>query len=277
MLEHRKEFGRALMALEPYLGHLVVAGSWAHRLFPQHPLAGPSRIQPLGTDDADFATSDRYRPSSPTALHQALLEAGFRQDLSGSTEPPATAYYLGDDDGFHLEFIAPLIGSRTDRKGADRPPIRIGGVTAQTLRFVEILLAAPWRLELTPDGPIPVEKRLRVQVASPSAYLLQKVLSAPRRSSDKGPKDLLYIYDTLMLFSANLGHLRPEAAAALQVLPRKQRAEALGLSDSLPGREDFVAGAVRIALASGRPDPPSAGQVTATCRAGLRLIFAPGE
>ncbi len=273
-LQHREEFAKALMALEPYLNHLVVAGSWAHRLYSLHPLASPSTIVPLGTDDADIAASDRYQPSSPAALQDALLGAGFRQELSGTTEPPASAYYLGDDEGFHIEFIAPLTGSPTDRKGSIKPPIQIGGVTAQTLRFVEVLLDAPWRLQLSPGGVVPLTREIQVRVANPAAYLLQKVLSAPRRQSDKGPKDLLYIYDTLILFGARLNELRSEAAAAIQVLHPTQQAVALQLCETLPSREDFVPSAVRIAVASGRPSPPSAAQLTATCKAGLKLVFA---
>jgi len=48
-------FARALKALGPYLGELVVVGGWAHRLYGLHSMSRASGFQPLMTEDADIA------------------------------------------------------------------------------------------------------------------------------------------------------------------------------------------------------------------------------
>jgi Nucleotidyltransferase len=48
-------FARAMKALGPYLGELVVIGGWAHRLYELHAMACSPGFQPLMTEDADIA------------------------------------------------------------------------------------------------------------------------------------------------------------------------------------------------------------------------------
>jgi hypothetical protein len=102
-VEGAAEFARCVGALRPWLGTLVFAGGWAHRLHREHALAQPPEYQPIRTLDADVA----FSPESPLKgnLERALSAAGFQEKLFGEQNPPVTKYTLGEEHGgFHIEF-----------------------------------------------------------------------------------------------------------------------------------------------------------------------------
>jgi hypothetical protein len=97
------------------------------------------------TEDADVATPERLQARS-TSLDSALTTGGFKARLSGDGQLPVTKYYLeGDENGLYVEFIAPLRGSGYTRKGEPDDLLKVAGITAQKLRYVELLLFEPWK------------------------------------------------------------------------------------------------------------------------------------
>jgi hypothetical protein len=200
-------FARLIGALRPWLGHLVIVGGWAHRLHRLHPLAGTPTYAPLRTRDVDLALS--LRAPVDGDIRSALESAHFKPEYSGDSRPPVTQYALSDDDaGFYAEFLVPLQGSETKRDGSRDVTISKAGVNAQKLRHLDILLVAPWSVQIGPGKEIPFDEPVDVLVPNPVSFIIQKVLIHAKRKPGKKAQDVLYIHDTLELFGAALDELR---------------------------------------------------------------------
>ena len=199
-------FARLIEAVRPWLGQLVIVGGWAHRLYWAHPVAARPSYSPLQTRDADLAFSTRERIVGD--IGSALEAAHFAEKLSTDHTPPVSRYVLGDDDqGFYAEFLVPLHGSGTTRKGAPDATLARGGVTAQKLRYLDVLLTDPWTVQLTPAVHPVFSEPAEVRIANPAAFIVQKLLIHKDRLPRKQAQDALYIHDTLELFSARLDRL----------------------------------------------------------------------
>lgn len=206
-MEDFAEFARLITALQRWLGQLVLVGGWAHRLHRFHELAKPPAHLPLRTRDADLAFSTDA--ALPGDLRTALRDAGFTEELFGDDVPPATHYRLGAGDaGFYAEFLTPLHGSGVKRGGAPDATASKAGVTAQKMRYLELLLVYPWAVRVGPGLGVPVATGVDVRVPNPTSFIVQKLLIHSDRPPSKKAQDVLYIHDTLELFGASLGELR---------------------------------------------------------------------
>ena len=189
-------------ALGPYVDRVVIVGGWAHRLFRHHPLAQPLSYAPLMTRDMDIAVAPGIRPGEQS-LRERLLSHGFREEFLGDDRPPVTHYHLGGDDaGFYVEFLTPLVGAEFTRGGDRDVTTPIVGVSAQKLRHLDVLLISPWTVTLQARGA-----PHSVLIANPVSYLAQKLLISAKRTPGARAKDILYIHDTLSLFSRSLPEL----------------------------------------------------------------------
>lgn len=271
----QEEFVRIVKALAPYLDQLVFVGAWCHRLLQFHPLATPPAFEPLMTEDADVATPDRL-PSRSLSLDEALAAGGFKVRLSGDGRLPITKYYPeGDENSLYIEFVAQLQGSGHTRSGEPNDILGVSGVTAQKLRHVDLLLFEPWKLEISEQRGFDVGAgAINVRVANPVSYLVQKVLTLRKRKPAKQSKDALYIHDTLTMFGSSFPVLREQAGRVLDRLAPKTRRELHERRVALFEDKALVVGAERIAAATGRANPPSAGTIAAVCTVGLEQMFA---
>jgi hypothetical protein len=139
-----KKFARLIEALGPCLDQVVIVGGWAHRLFRNHLLSQPLSYPPLMTRDTDVAMVPGISIGKEN-LRERLLARGFREEFLGDDRPPVTHYQLGDRDaGFYVEFLTPLLGGEFRRDQTRDVTMTIAGVTAQKLRYLELLLIAPW-------------------------------------------------------------------------------------------------------------------------------------
>ena len=206
-MEDFAAFARLITALRPWLGQLVVVGGWAHRLHRFHPLANAPEHLPLRTRDADLAFStDAVLAGN---LRTALGDAGFGEELFGDDTPPATHYCLGEEDaGFYAEFLTPLLGSGVKRSGAPDATVSRAGVTAQKMRYLDLLLLAPWSVRVGPERGVPVAADVDMLVPNPTSFIVQKLLIHSDRPGSKKAQDVLYIHDTLELFGASIDQLR---------------------------------------------------------------------
>lgn len=272
---HAEPFARALRALRTYLDELVIAGAWAHRLFRFHEFARPPGYQPLMTVDADMATPANLRPRRQP-IPRLLEISGFREKFKGQDARATTFYQLGDEDGaFYIEFIAPLTGSAIKR---DRPDdiARVAGAIVPKLRWVDLLLEKTWTLQLEESlgFPVPANEQLIVQIANPLTYLIQKVLTLPRRATQqKREKDALYVYDTILIFSDGIESLRRQSPEVLALLPAKTIQEFERLCAKLFEPGGIVEGAAAIARSTGRGEPPASNLISLTCKEGLQRLF----
>jgi hypothetical protein len=263
-------FSKFIVALEPWLGEAVLVGGWAHRLYRLDPRARKLEYMPLTTLDGDVAVPPKLKEQEST-VRKRLLEAGFKEGFVGDDHPPATHYHYGKGGGFYAEFLAPLVGSEYDRHGKRKATMEVGGVSSQLLRYIEILLVSPWKVELSKKSGYPLSTKKALQIANPASFLAQKILIHDRRDHTDRAKDLLYMHDTVEVFSESLDELRQ--IFRNDIVPQLHSRKVTELeqaSDSLFGKVDD---AIREAslMAFGRRLSPA--RLAETARAGLTEIF----
>jgi hypothetical protein len=205
-----ENLGRLVDALTPWLDQVVIIGGWAHRLYRFHPLAQSLDYPPLMTLDADIALPGGLKVKGQD-IHDRLTANGFRAEFLGHHKPPATHYQLSaQSGGFYAEFLTPLIGGAYARGGRRSATARIAGVVSQRLRYVDLLLGAPWTIVLSASDGFPFAEGKQVLVANPASFLAQKALVHTKRNRSERAKDILYIHDTFETFGARLADLRAE-------------------------------------------------------------------
>lgn len=205
-------------------------------------------------------------------LRDRLASAGFKEQFLGEHQPPATHYRLGEEEGsFYVEFLTPLIGSEYDRDGNRRATTRVAGVTSQNLRYVDLLLGSPWKIELSRANGFPFEDPKHIQIAHPTRFMAQKLLIHDKRERRSRAKDILYLHDTIELFGASLDVLGEEWDLALKPAlsdPAIRTVESA--ADTVFAKvTDDIRGAAQ--AAAGRALTPEA--VHELCRAGLKVVF----
>jgi hypothetical protein len=270
-LEGAAEFARCVGALRPWLGDLVFAGGWAHRLYRDHALARSPAYQPIRTLDADVAFSPE-RPLSGS-LVEALTAAGFEEKLLGEQSPPVTHYALGEEGGgFYVEFLVPLRGSGRKRSGKLDETLSMAGITAQKLRHLELLLEAPWTATV-PAQPGHLEDPTEIRVPNAVSFIVQKLLIHAARQPRKRAQDVLYIHDTLELFGPSLEVLHE--IWEQQVRPALSRRTA-GRAEILGG-ELFaeVTDTIREAARIPQDRALNPEDIRAACSQGLEVLLDP--
>jgi hypothetical protein len=268
-------FVRVALALRPYLNDIVFVGGWAHRLFRLHPLALNIDVRPLMTMDADIAAPNRL-PMRGRSLRQLLSDARFTEEPSGDDAPPRTEYHFGEPSGVYVQFITPLAGDGYRHDGSPDATQLIQGIAAEKLRYIDLLLSAPWTVELTEAGGYPIgPTSVPIKVCNPVSYLTQKVLSLPTRKRDKRGKDVLYIYDTLLLFGGALDDLRRIWSVSVRPRLAKRTLRVVMQSpEDLFGRVTDSAREASIQARSSRGQHLRVDDLIASCRLGLSEIFA---
>lgn len=264
------DFQRLVDALKPYLPEVVVAGGWAHRLFPLHPLAQPITFSPLTTKDADVAVPLGLGPRDES-LRARLEDAGFKAEMKGSDRPPVTLYRLGEGE-FYVEFLATTTGDGFRKSSERDATASIQGIVAQKLPHVDILLVDPWTVKIPSRAGGPA---FALRVPNAVSYLAQKLLVLLDRTKDKQGNDVLYIHDTLTMFAGSIPQLRAIWESIKGRLRRKQvRNVSETITKIFGAVDDRLRRAAIIAQGTGRASPPDARQIQAQCLAGLRAIFS---
>jgi hypothetical protein len=266
-----KAFAQLVDALRPWGNQIVIVGGWAHRLHRAHEWAGNPKYAPLLTKDADLAISRAQALQGD--MRTALQNAGFEEVLIGDHRPPIAEYRLGDaSDGFFAEFLVPLVGSGVKRSGATDATAVSGGVTAQKLRHLDLLLVRPWSVQLDAAAGFLVANPVEVLVANPVTFIAQKLLIRGKRAPKKQAQDVLYMHDTLELFGSRLDELRaiwldevkpalmPKTATIVERLQEEQYREV----------DDVIRDAALIPV--DRSLTPA--QIRDDCAYGLQAIFA---
>jgi hypothetical protein len=263
-------FAKFIEAIDPWLGQVVLVGGWAHRLYRLDARAGNLAYPPLTTLDGDVALPTKLRVEEST-VRDRLLNAGFREEFVGEERPPATHYRYGQTGSFYVEFLTPLVGSDYDRKGIRKVTRKVGGLSAQQLRYIEILLLSPWRIELGERNGYPFKAAKEIQVVNPTSFLAQKILIHHERDHKDRAKDLLYVHDTIELFSEHLGELREIYAKDIRPHLHGNRVSELSKApDGLFGRVNDTIREAAL-MATGRTLRAEA--LAETARAGLKEIL----
>jgi len=175
-----------LRVLRPYLDDIVIAGGWVPYLYAAHVPPSDEAVA-LKTRDLDLAVP-REVPEREKTIDQLLGDADFACEFRSRGTPPVTVYlatHAGDE--VEIEFITTAQG--------ESPGVRTvqSGLTAQELRYVDLLLDHTWTLPL--DALSAGELEGSVRVPTPAAFILQKALSHRSRTDPlKKEKDLYYIF-----------------------------------------------------------------------------------
>jgi hypothetical protein len=264
-------FAKFTEALDPWLPQVVLVGGWAHRLYRLDPRARKLSYLPLTTLDGDVAIPSKLKAQELT-VRDRLLKAGFKEEFVGEDRPPATHYHYGQAGGFYVEFLTSLVGSEYDRKGKRKATQEVSGVSSQLLRYIEILMISPWTIELNEANGYPFTPMKKIQVANPTSFVAQKILIHHERDYKDRAKDLLYVHDTIELFSEHLRELC--GIYETDVKPRLHANRISELTKAGDGLFGKVNDTIREAalMASGRK--VSAETLAETCRAGLKEIFS---
>lgn len=273
--DERAIFARVAVALEPYLNHLIFVGGWAHRLYEHHPCASPLDFSPLATLDADLATPPDL-PVIGKPINVLLGDVGFKEHLGGDEAPPVSRYELGEGKvEFEVEFITSLRGSEY-KKGKPDATIAVAGITAQKLRYVDLLQVSPWSILLSEEIGYPVGATpLLIQVPNPVSFIVQKTLALQYRSSlQKKAKDILYVHDTLHQFQMSFSTLHAEwKTVRAQMHPTTVKKFKDMRANLYNEHSAFVQWAASIARSTGRPHAPSARLLAAAIRTAFGEIF----
>ena len=84
-------------------------------------------------------------------------------------------YATGTGTGFYAEFLTPLFGPEHRRDGKPKATRRVAGVVSQQLRYLEVLLLAPWTVSLSHSHGFPFQDPRDVRIANPASFLAHKV------------------------------------------------------------------------------------------------------
>jgi hypothetical protein len=76
------------------------------------------------------------------------------------------------------------------------------------MRYLDLLLVSPWRVQFRPTTGMPLAADLQVRVPNPTSFIVQRLLIHSDRPGGKKAQDVLYIHDTLELFGGSLAELQ---------------------------------------------------------------------
>lgn len=227
MIPRKVFLAYVLRAIAPYLDTLVLVGGFAAGLYRFHPRAAPTELVALRTFDADFAAPNRLEIQAGQTLSDLVAGAGLHPQLFGEYDPPVMKFFPRNTGGdtpsataeqYCVEFLTPLIGSETDRAGKEVPTRDIQrGITAQRLRYLDILLVDPWQIPVARFlGARSEDDEARVRIPHPGLFIVQKILiSDERRRHGDRPKDMAYIYEVLGLFRRDIATLAREVRGTM--------------------------------------------------------------
>jgi hypothetical protein len=128
----------------------------------------------------------------------------------------------------------------------------------------------PWHVEIDKAKGFPVTAFKRVQIPNPTCYLAQKLLIHSNRLQEERAKDILYLHDTLEIFSGRIQDLNEIwRAVRLQQNARHRRTIELAPKRLFGEVSDTVREAARMAV--GRRLSPQA--IVETCNLGISRVF----
>ena len=174
---------------------------------------------------------------------------------------------------FYVEFLTPLSGSGNRRDGTPDGTARIGGVSAQKVRHLDILLLGPWQVAVGAANGFPLEQAATVGVPNPAAYIAQKLLILRRRKREDQERDVLYVHDTLQTFARHLAEVREAwlTDVAPNVHPRHVKQVKASVRDLCSEVTDLIRGAADTAASVQRAVSPRS--LVEACELRLGRIF----
>jgi hypothetical protein len=198
-----RDFGAMVAALGEYRSVAVLTGGFVSWVYQHMPAFSAPPMPALLTTDVDWTVPARLPILGERTLAARLADSGFVVVRSTDTTPEVQRYQhrrFGDRDlaPVYGEFLAPLRGSAT-RKGEDLRVRRVqAGLTAQALRYLDLLLDDPVSFDAAALPGLGLAEPHLIRVPRPAAYVLQKLLSWEERSPAKRDKDAAYLHEVAL-------------------------------------------------------------------------------
>jgi hypothetical protein len=203
--EEMEFFYRVLSAIRLNLKDFVLVGGFASYLYQFHERAKPTDLPSLLTYDIDLASAEKIPVRGGKSVHQSLSEIGLEEEFTGNCVPPLVKYFPKDKKPFmYVEFLTPLRGSETKRGVPDITQNIQPDLSAQKLRFLDLLLKHPWEINTRSVPAFNKYRKLVVKIPHPGMFIMQKILISERRTGKSRPKDFAYIYQTLSYLREDL-------------------------------------------------------------------------
>jgi len=180
-----------LAVLGDYLQDVVLVGGWVPHLY-RRLWPSDSPVEARRTFDLDAAVRGPLTVRHRSRLDGLLAAEGYAPILGGANGLAAQIYQSpANSDLLPIEFLAPLTGRR------QYATIRIQeGVTAQALRYLNILLENSFEVRLSAEAATGSVGELTVRIPIPGAYVFHRGLIHPGGISRRRGKDLYYIFET---------------------------------------------------------------------------------
>jgi hypothetical protein len=165
--ELRELINRSLAGLAEYREHVVIVGGLAKFFYPAHPDFHLPDLRPRATVDVDVAL-DGQAQAHVDELHRRLTAAHLVPYVVLDAEGhPIEQQYQLEEKGARdraetcLEFLVPWHGPKRRRT-------KPHGVQPSALRYVDLLLERPLKVEIKDLGPL--------LLPHPLSYVIQKTL-----------------------------------------------------------------------------------------------------
>ena len=192
---------QVLSAIRRNLEDFVLVGGFASFLYQFHKRAKPAGLSPLLTYDIDLASRGRVSVRGGKSVHKLLLEIGLEEEYTGNCTPPMVKYFPKDKTpSMYVEFLTPLHGSENKRGVSDVTQKIQPDLSAQKLRFLDLLLKNPWTMNTSSIPGLGKYPGLVVKIPHPSMFIMQKILISGGRTDKSRAKDFAYIYQVLGFF-----------------------------------------------------------------------------
>ena len=180
-----------LVALGDYLEDVVLVGGWVPHLY-RRLWPSESSVKPRRTFDLDAAVRGRLAVRGRSRLDTLLAAEGYVQVLGGANGLAAQIYESPpNSDLLSIEFLAPLTGPREETTMEIQE-----GVTAQTLRYLNILLDNTMEVRVSSEAVPGSAGELTIRIPTPGAYVFHRGLIHSRGTTRRRGKDLYYIFET---------------------------------------------------------------------------------
>lgn len=198
-------FVRALRALDPYLGDIVVCGAWAWYIYRKY-LSANRDLPTDFTHDMDCVGRNPIPVRDRRTVVQALEESDFHWVPRGMNTPPAACFRWpsAEQPEVEIEFLTPKRGS-----GARPVATLQDGLTAQTLWHLDILLDDPLSMTIHESSGASNDDSFHglIRVPKLGHFLVQKGLIHNHRSAEAKVKDLAYVLDVIDSAKAESGRV----------------------------------------------------------------------
>lgn len=204
----------SILDKEKLLGHLVIIGSWAEFLYDKMNIIDNFSAT-TKTMDIDFLIKNIRKPREKVNIIKLLEDNGFEAQISRINN--VTRFIKGE---FEVEFLAKSVGKRTSNT-VEAPSF---GIEVEVMTHMGVMLKNTIEV---------VYNKKRIQLPSPEAFILGKMVINDRRKDDKKEKDKQAINNMLITIMDSDKHMDELSRIFLTLSLKEQKIVRKYLNDNI--------------------------------------------